>query len=404
MSARVGYVLLGFPLISETFIENEIRTLQEAGCEVIVASIHRPLPDRVAVTALPAARLTYRPSFARRTLATVRWFARKPVAMTTNLVVALRERSETMLRACADAGWIADLFRSAQVDQLHAHFATEPAAIAMATARLLGLPFTFTAHAMDLYVRTRGLPTKARSAARVVTVCEYNVARLLDACPDLPRDRIALVYCGVDTQQFTLRPEPEQTTETRLLSVGRLVPKKGFDDLIRAVGLLRDVGRSLRLDIIGDGREREHLEELIARLQLHDVVHLHGHQPNSRVREALVESDVFVLACVIDAGADRDSMPVVIKEAMAVGVPVIATDEVGNPEMVDDEVGRLVPPRDPEALAAAIDELQALDATERRALGMAARQRAVERFDLRSQTAHLIEVFAAARQEPELAS
>lgn len=403
MNPRVGYVLLGFPLISETFIENEIRALQEAGHEIVVASIHRPLPDRVALTELPADRLTYRPSFARRTLASLRWFMRKPIAMTTNVVVALRERSETMLRACGDAGWIADLFRSAQVDQLHAHFATEPAAIAMATARLLERPFTFTAHAMDLYVRTRGLPTKARSAARVVTVCEYNVARLREACPGLPAERIALVYCGVDTREFTLRPEPAPATEMRLLSVGRLVPKKGFDDLIRAVGLLRDAGQVVRFEIIGDGRERLHLEELIEHLHLHGIVRLLGHQPNSRVREALVKSDAFVLPCVVDAGGDRDSMPVVIKEAMAVGVPVIATNEVGNPEMVDDQVGRLVPPRSPEAIALAIAELQALDAAERRALGIAARQRAVERFDLHAQTAALIEVFAAARQQPQLA-
>jgi colanic acid/amylovoran biosynthesis glycosyltransferase len=395
-SARppIGYVVLTFPLVSETFVENEIRVAGELGVDVVLTSMQRPEPGAAATTVLPSDRVTYRPSTRVRASSFLRWFARRPVASATNLWVALRERSETMVRACVDAAWVADVFRAAGVRQVHAHFATEATAVAMAAARLLGVPYTFTAHALDLYVRNRGLCTKAASAARVVTVCEYNVDQLQQACPHLDRSRVTLVYCGVDTDDFALREPPPPADELRVLSVGRLVPKKGFPDLIEAVALARARGVAVTLDVIGEGRVRPDLEQAIERHGLAGVVRLLGARANREVREALARTDVFALACVIDPDTgDRDSMPVVVKEAMAVGVPVLVTDEVGNPEMVDAAVGRIVPPNDPAALAQALVELAALTPDERRALGLAGRARVVERFDVRSETAKLVALF-----------
>jgi glycosyltransferase involved in cell wall biosynthesis len=395
----IGYVVQTFPLVSETFVENEVRTVREQGIDVVLASLQRPMEGREAPTVLPPERLTYRPPPRRRRVEILRWFLRRPIASTANILTALRNRSETMLRGCGDAAWIATVFERAHVEQIHAHFATEGAAVAMATARLLDVPFTFTAHAVDLYKRTAGLCSKSAAAARVVTVCDYNIEQLLARCPALTRDRIELVYCGVDTDEFTLREElPPDDGVLRVLSVGRLVPKKGFDDLIRAVALARRRSVSIELDIIGEGHQRAELAALVAELGVTESVRLLGLQPNARVREALVATDVFALACVVDASRDRDSMPVVIKEAMAVGVPIVATDEVGIPEMVDARVGRLIPPANPEKLAEALIELAAMPAAERRALGLAARARAVERFDLRQETAKLAALFDAVRE------
>ncbi len=324
-------------------------------------------------------------------LVALRWFVRRPVAMLTNVWIALRERSETMLRACLDAAWVADEFQSNGVRQIHAHFATESTAVAMASARLLRLPFTFTTHALDLYVRNRGLCTKSAAAARVVTVCEYNIEQLTSMCPQLTRDHISLVYCGVDVDQFQLRDEPATSAEFRLLSVGRLVPKKGFDDLIEAVAIARARGVPVVLDIIGEGRLRAELEGIIAARDLESAVRLLGARPNSEVRRALETADAFALACVVDeVTGDRDSMPVVVKEAMAVGVPVIVTDEVGNLEMVDETVGRIARPNDPDSLAEAIVDLVHLSPSERRSLGVAGRQRVVDRFDVRVETRKLL--------------
>jgi glycosyltransferase involved in cell wall biosynthesis len=392
MSAPIGYVVQTFPLVSETFVENEVRAVCELGRDVVLASLQHPMPGREAPTVLSDDDRFYRPARGARIAAVVRWSMRRPGAMTGNVWDAVRNRSETMLRASVDAAWIASAFRRRRVQHVHGHFATEGAAVAMATSRLLGVPFTFTAHAVDIYKRTGGLCTKSARAARVVTVCEYNIDQLMARCPTLRREHISLVYCGVDTDAFTMRAAVPSGRPFRVLSVGRLVPKKGFDDLIRAVALTREHA-DVRLDIIGEGHQRPPLEALIDELGVGDAVRLLGLQSNERVRDALAGTDVFALACVVDPTEDRDSMPVVIKEAMAVGVPVVATDEVGNPEMVDDAVGRLVPPRDPPALAAALLALAALSPEERALLGTAARARAVERFDLRGEAAKLLGVF-----------
>lgn len=399
MSAPIGYVLQTFPLVSETFVENEVRAVVDQGRTVVLASLQLPIEGREAPTVLAESARFYPPGRRGKAAALARWWLRRPGASARNVWTAVRERSETMLRATVDAAWIASAFEARGVGHVHGHFATEGAAVAMAVARLLDRPFTFTAHAVDLYKRTGGLCAKSSAAARVVTVCEYNIDQLTQRCPHLSRDHVELVYCGVDTEAFAFCELPPPAQALRVLSVGRLVPKKGFDDLIRAVGSARDLGVEVTLDIVGEGHQRPELESLIDTLDLADRVRLLGLQPNERVRAALEASDAFALACVVDPTADRDSMPVVIKEAMAVGRPVVATDEVGNPEMVNDQVGRLVPPRDPDALAAALVELASMSPEERAALGAAARARAVERFDVRVEVAKLVALFDQIAQE-----
>ncbi|MHB8669957.1 MAG: glycosyltransferase [Acidimicrobiales bacterium] len=394
----IAYLLHCFPQLSETFVENEMRALRSFGEELIVFSVYRPPAGLEGPTTLDPARFSYPPSVLIVAGHFLLWAIRRPVATTRNVWRALGIRSLTMLRGAWLAGWVASGVRRSRARHLHAHFAHDSASTGLAAAALTRLPFTFTLHAHEIYLRTNGLCMRCRLADRVITVCDYNVDQLLARCPSVRREHIEVVYCGVDPDGFTCvaplqRSGAEGEGPLRLLSVGRLVGQKGFEDLIRAVALLRDRGHCISCEIVGHGPLRQELHDLIGELGVEKQVALVGPLMPEAVARRMAECDVFVLACRIDELGNRDSMPVVVKEAMASCVPVVATSAVGIPEMVDAEVGRLAAPDDPGSLADAIEELLALPAGSRRELGQRGRARVEERFNLFTETAKLRRVF-----------
>lgn len=392
---RVGYVVKAFPQLSESFVENELRVLAARGVHVEVASLLAPRPDLRGPTELADERLHVLPRSPRLAVALARWALLRPRVVARATRRAVRERSMTMLRGVPEGAWIASTFRRAGIGQLHAHFATDAASAAMVAAELLGVPWSFTIHARELYLRTSGLWAKCQAADAVVTVCDYNVEQLREACDGQLPVQLHVIHCGVDLDRFPPRSEAPSRDGFHLVSVGRLVPKKGFGDLIDAVALLAADGMDVTLDIIGSGDLADDLRTRIDRHGLAGRVRLRGALLPSEVARAVRGADVFVLANVIAPDGDRDSMPVVTKEAMASAVPVVTTDTVANPEMVDEHVGRLVPPHDPEALAAAIRDLAALSPAERHALGSAGRRRVEQRFSLASETERLHAVLDA---------
>jgi colanic acid/amylovoran biosynthesis glycosyltransferase len=225
----------------------------------------------------------------------------------------------------------------------------------------------------------------------VSTGCDYNVAYLRALVAPEDAGRIHRVVMGVDGARFIReRPLPQGRT---VVAVGRLVAKKGFDDLVRAAGILARAGVVGRVCIVGDGPLRTELEALAAQ---HAVVEFAGAQPPADVRELLEQADVLAMPCVVAPDGDRDSMPVVVKEAMAMELMVVATDEVGLPEIVQRPWGRLVPPRDPEALAAALADVLALGPDERAAAGAAGRAWVLEHAAVDREAARLAELLAAA--------
>lgn len=389
MSPPIGYVLGNFPQLSETFIENELVAMQALGERVVVFSLYRPTPEVIGPTALDPALLEYRPPDRVVARHFARWALRRPVPTMVNVWRALRERSQNMLRGAWLAGWVASGLERAGAHHVHAHFAHDPACVGLAAAGLTRLPFTFTVHGNDIYLRNRGLSLRTRKADRVVTVCEYNIAQLLERCDGLRRNRIELVYCGVDPDTFVVDETRAARAVPHVLSVGRLVEQKGFHDLIRSVAILRSDGVAIDCEIVGRGPLRAELEALVDELDLGGVVRLSGSLLPDEVGRRMAACDLFVIACRIDETGNRDSMPVVIKEAMASGVPVVSTETVGVPEMVDDEVGRLAQPDDPASLARAIAQMLALPEADRRALGLAGRARVKEQFNLHTETAKL---------------
>jgi glycosyltransferase involved in cell wall biosynthesis len=205
--------------------------------------------------------------------------------------------------------------------------------------------------------------------------------------------RVHEMVMGVDADAFTrTRPHPGWAT---VLAVGRLVEKKGFGDLIAAAARAPSLER---LTIVGEGPLEAQLMAQAGQLRLEGRITFAGAQAPERVRELLEDAAVFAMPCVVAADGDRDSMPVVVKEAMAMEIPVVATNEVGLPELVDDEVGRLVAPHDPTALAAALEELLTMAPERRAEMGRRGRERVRERADVDRETAKLIGWIEAAQR------
>lgn len=395
MPDRVGYVLKRYPRLSETFILNEILAHEAAGVELEIFSLRpaEPGPHHEDVKRVKA-RVTYlteQPvdldAFARAMHDAVPFL--DPEERVFNYRDPKRPWSLWL------AGQIAEAVRVRGISHLHAHFATEATATARLAAAQSGVGYTFTAHAKDIFhesVDQERLRRMARDAAGLVTVSEYNVGHLAgvlgaDACP------VHKVYNGLDLAMFPFRDGPRNPQ--LILAVGRLVEKKGFDDLLRACAVLKADGREFRCLVVGDGEEREALEELHAHLGLREHVQLLGARSREEVVSLMSEAAVFAAPCVVGRDGNRDGLPTVLLEAMALGTPCVSTPVTGIPEVIQDGVtGLLVPERDPRQLAAAIGRV--LD-DQRLAVKCAQNGRALmERsFDLTRNAASLRQLFGA---------
>src|SRR5262249_54892508 len=278
------------------------------------------------------------------------------------------------------------------------HWAVGAATSAMVISQFLRIPFTFTAHAYDIWREKLLLPEKLRAAQAIVTCTDYNRQHLAQTY-GISMDKLHVVYHGVELARFQPR-ERSRNAEPVLLSVGRLVEQKGLDRLLRACAALAQQGYHLRCDIIGDGPLRRDLEQLANALGLSERVRFHGRLFQEQLIEHYATADLFVLPCIEAADGDRDGIPNVLIEAMAMQLPIISTRFSGVPELViDGSSGVLVEPDNVPALAEAIRAL--LDDPARcHSLGKAGRQRVIEHFTIeRSATTlhHLFASFIAAR-------
>jgi glycosyltransferase involved in cell wall biosynthesis len=278
---------------------------------------------------------------------------------------------------------------------LHGHFCHGVANIAWFVSRLTGIPFSFTAHAKDIYqseLNPKDLLERKLAAARFVATCTEANARVLKSrCSDA--NIVHTIYHGLDIDYFS--PAGGATEPLPLvLSVGRFVEKKGFAYLVEACARLRSRGLAFKCIIVGEnGAAYEPLRRLVAERALEETVELHGAVTQEELREIYRRARVFALPCQVMDDGDRDGIPNVLAEAMAMGVPVVSTRISGIPELVDDGVhGLLVQSRDAEALAAALERVL-VDPALRARLSEAGRRRICERFDSRRTTVALRDLF-----------
>ena len=393
---RVGYVLKMYPRFSETFVVNELLAVEAAGTSVEVVSLRPPADGRFHESlAEVRAPVTYLRSSGLR--AGDVWASLRAAA---GLLPGLRFHLDELLDAdvvdAVQAVDLAVLARRRGLTHLHAHFASVATTVARLAARLADLTYSFTAHAKDVFhesVDPEDLRRKLRDASAVVTVSEFNLAHLRAAF-GADAARVTRVYNGLDLARFPFSAPGGRPP--RVAAVGRLVEKKGFADLLDALALLARGGRVVECDLVGTGPLEGALREQVAALGLAGQVTLHGALPQGRVRRVVQEAAVFAAPCVVGADGNRDGLPTVLLEAMALGTPCVATPVTGIPEVVvDGRTGLVVPEHDPAALAAAL--LRVLDdAALRVDLAAAARDLVEREFDVHRQAARLRPLFAGA--------
>jgi glycosyltransferase involved in cell wall biosynthesis len=379
---RVTYVLTKYVQPTQTFVTGEIAELrrQGVGVEVIAMEHGAVAPEEGDDVVFLCDEHPPRAQLLREHVAAL---LRRPAGYAAFLVDVVRMRRE-MGRLPEQVPWLLLPGVAARLrgTALHAHFAWSGAAAALLLAHLTGRPWSVTVHANDVFNRQRNLRRKLRAADRVVTVCRYNEAWMREHL-GLTRD-VDIVVCGVEPPA---EPWPE-LPGADVVVVGRLVEKKGIDVLVRAAALLLAEHPDLQVHVIGEGRERPALEELVVELGLGGHVQLQGARTHEESLARIAGARVFCLPARVARDGDRDSMPVVIKEAMARRVPVVATDVVAIPEMLDDGCGVLVPPDDPAALAAALGPLLT-DPEAAGAMTARAWTRVREHFTLQGETAKL---------------
>ncbi len=352
---KIGYVVKRYPRFSETFIVNEILAHEAAGLDVHIFSI-RPcndthFQDRLARVRAPLTQLA-----SGRPKSSCVWNQMRQTAQDfPNLWAVLAEEHHADIVSVFQAMQLAEEIRRRGINHLHAHFATLPATVARLAAGIAGITFSLTAHAKDIFhdsVDPADLHEKLADAAAVITVSQFNVAHL---CQNygLPETRVHRVYNGLDLAEFPFHAEREQTRE--IVAVGRLVEKKGFADLIEACQLLRASGVRFTCRIVGGGDQEAALRRLIAARGLEGIVTLTGPIPQAALIGIVRQATVLAAPCIVGKDGDRDGLPTVLLESMALGTPCVATPVTGIPEVIDHDVtGLLVPEASPPALAAAL--------------------------------------------------
>jgi glycosyltransferase involved in cell wall biosynthesis len=399
---KVAYIVSLFPKISETFILREMQALRDRGVEILVVSLKRRREAIVHREALSfQERMLYAGSPLRTALALARCSLRQPAVVATALArtigahVAHPVLLAKSLPLVATAAELAGRLREAGVDRIHAHWATYPAQVAWAVRILEGIPYSITAHAHDIFLPNPLLREKIRLSDFTVTISEYNRRFLLERCGEDLSDRIRVVHCGIPLEAYPFRP-PEAPRKLRVVSIGRFVDYKGFPVLLHAVAALRRSGRDVTCDIVGDGPLRGLVEKEVSALGLNGAVRLLGSRTQEEVKEILRGAAACVLACQRGHDGQMDGIPVVLMEAMALGVPAVATRISGIPEIIEDgRTGLLAEPGSPDSLAAAVERLLSDPGLAAR-LAAAGRKRVEEAFDISRCAAQLLEPMESA--------
>jgi len=385
-AGRVAFVLKGYPRLSETFIAQEILALERRGLPILIVSLRRPTDARThPVHAEIRAPVHYLPEYLLpEPLRVLRaWWRvrRRPsyrVARRAWLRDLARDPTPNRMRRWGQALVLADELPR-DVGRLHAHFLHTPASVARYAAILTGLQWTCSAHAKDIWTTPEWEKReKLADMAWLVTCTDAGREHLAALAPSA--EKVALVYHGLDLTRFASQPPPHAASKTPvILSVGRAVEKKGFDDLLAALAALPSA-RDWRFVHVGGGPLLPALKRQAEQAGIAARIEWRGALPQDEVLRLYREADLFVLPSRVAGNGDRDGLPNVLMEAQSQGLACISTRVSGIPELITDgETGVLVPSGDVPALAHAIESLLA-DPPARARLGEAGRARIATHF------------------------
>ena len=390
---RIAYLLHRFPAITDTFIKREIRGLQVAGTSVLVISVWKPkdsetTPDILAEWAADTRFLL------PRSILSILWIvltmaADSPRRFCSTLYLAISTARPGLsgfayqLFYFAEAVLAAAELQKYTADHVHNHIGDQSGTVTMLAASLAGIGYSITFHGWPVffdakYSRIKEKVLGARFTRSISYFCRSQLM-MFSECDDPASFKV--VHCGLDLVKYAYRPPREQIK--RLFCAARLSPEKGMAFAIEALRILRDKGHNLELRVAGDGPSKQHLEALAKELEISDQVKFLGFLTEREIINELQNADLFVLPSFVEG------LPVSAMEAMAVGVPVIATNIAGTSELVEDgQTGVLVRPSDPQALADAVIRLIG-DYKFRLRGAELARQKVIDEFDIDKETAKL---------------
>lgn len=398
---RIAYLVSRYPAISHTFILREVERLRRMNFEVFVASINSPDRSEKGMTSEErdeTATTFYvkREGVRGAALAHLGLLFTHPKSYVAGLWFALRLAGSDLRRLIfavfyfVEAGILGRWMESQGLRHLHVHFANAASTVGLIASRTFPIEFSLTVHGPDEFYDAPGLRLTEKIAGASFACCIGQFARsqLMNLSPPSDWPKFEIGPLGVDPQLFAPRPFRPSPVTFELLCVGRLVPAKGQYVLVAAVQRLVKSTPNLRLRLVGEGPDREGLGRAIAEANLGRHVVLEGSVRQDRIRDYYRQADIFVLASF------AEGIPVALMEAMAMEMPCVSTFVAGIPELIRTNVdGILVPPSDDRELASAIKRLVD-DSALRRRLGIAARRRVMEKYDLDRNVKHLAGVFA----------
>lgn len=412
-SIKVGYVLKRYPRYSETFVVNEILAHEAAGLDIDIFAL-RPTCDshfqniiakvRASVTYIRKpvqGRVSDSLNSSSPTPASYFWAELQEVALVIpdfwhKLGFATGERASVVYQAA----WLAREVRLRQITHLHAHFGSLATSVARLAAHFADISYTFTAHAKDIFhdsVILEDMTRKIRDSAAVVTVSDYNLQYLQQVYGNVAK-AVKRIYNGLDLVAFTYN-SPEKRPPV-ILSVGRLVEKKGLTILIDACALLKQWGCDFQCQIVGTGELAGTLKAQIEMLELEQQVYLVGARPQNEVFELMQQAAVFAAPYIIGKDGNRDGLPTVLLEAMALGTPCVGTDVTGIPELIrHQQTGLIVSQNNAEALALALRKMLE-NSSLRVKFATEARKVIESEFDIHTNASALRQLFySASKQE-----
>lgn len=407
---KVAYIMSRFPKLTETFILYEMLAMQQQGIQVEVYPLLREREEAMHPEAMQFVSVAHFQPFMSLPIlrANLFFLGKKPFAYFKTLWDVLRANWGSynfftgVIGIFPKTVLFAYQMRADQVQHVHAHFASHPAAAGFIIHRLVGIPYSFTAHGSDLHRDRHMLREKVAEAAFVAAISEYNKELIISECRGKYREKVKVVHCGVDTEVFRARshktPYEKGENPILILCVGTLHEVKGQPYLIEACRFLQERGHTFECHFVGDGPDRKSLNQLVEQAGLSGKVRFHGRLTRDEIARLLMDADVLTAPSVPTRDGRREGIPVVLMEAMGSGVPVIASNLSGIPELVNDQLtGLLVPPRDARSLADALERCIQDPALCRR-LGNAGRAKVVEEFDLNKNAAKLAQYFLKDRQ------
>lgn len=393
MNRKIAYILDIFPAVSETFIINEIVTVEKLGLGTVIFSRKKPVGEVPHKEAGRLSRKTiYFPepkniSFTQSCRDHLRLLRRAPSRYIKTFLFSVQNNKGGLLWFFKIAGSYALLLEKHKPDHIHAHFASLAGEYSMLISMLLDIPYTFTAHGWhDIFeYPPHDLHQRGMRAKKVITVSQYNKDYMVQKF-GIPTEKISVIHCGIRPELFTAN-ERTQSNDLRILSIARLHPIKGVEYLVKACKLLKEWDNRFTCHIIGDGALRGQITELVGKLGLQQEVILEGAQPAEEVRRQLALANVYVNSSLCEG------LSVSIMEAMAARLPVIATRVTGIAELITDNVnGYLVESKNETELAAALQKI-IFNPSQGKKMGELNHQRIETDFALEAEVKKLIHEF-----------